>query len=159
MWIVKSLMAVFVATFALAVTDAIAKDAVYRWVDDNGVVHFSDQRAASADAEKVDIKPSRTTKTQSASGSESASIYQKLPEPSRAQKQRDEFAARRKKDAEQKAKIDAACVQRRQIINRLEPRTMVLVKDDSGKVRRLDDGERLKVLGEAKSFIAENCSR
>jgi len=159
MFIAKSLMTVFIAAFALTVMDAIAKDVVYRWVDDKGVVHFGDQPAESANAEVVDIQSATTVNTQPANDAENASPYQQPSEPSRAQQQRDERAKNHQKAAELKEEIAANCERNRMIVSRLEPTPRVIVTGENGEVYRLDDAKRLKTLNEAKSYIAENCNK
>ena len=157
MCIAKSLMTVFIAAFALTATDATAKDDIYRWVDDKGVVHFGNRDTADADAEKVDIRHGKAANAQYASDAEGSSIYQQSAEPSQVQQQRDERVKKRHETAELKGEIAAACEQRRQLVARLEPFTRVIVEGEDGEVYRMDDNERLKALDEAKSYIAENC--
>lgn len=153
----KSLTTVFLATLALTATDAFAKDVVYRWVDDQGVVHFGDRSSASADAEEVQLKTPEPADTQPASERDSAFITQQPAAPSRAQQQREERARNRRKAADKKAKIATLCNQNRRIVARLEPRPRVMVTGKDGQVYRLDDNARLKALGIAKAYLANNC--
>jgi len=159
MFIAKSLMTVFIAAFALTATDAVAKDVVYRWVDDKGVVHFGDQPAESANAEVVDIQPATTVNTQPANDTENASPYQQPSEPSRAQQQRDTRARNHQKATELKEEIAANCARNREVERRLEPTPRVIVTGEDGEVYRLDDDKRLQSINEAKSYIAENCNK
>jgi len=150
-------MVVLTAAMMLAATDATAKDEVYRWVDDKGVVHFGDQPPQKTNAETIDLRESDSTGVQpSVNPAASAdNIYE--TEPSYAQQQREARAERRKEAAETREVVDAACRQRREIVAQLEPSPRVMVRGENGEVYRLDDNERLKALNEAKAYIAENC--
>ncbi len=158
MRLIKSLMTIFLVTFALTATEAFAKDVVYRWVDDQGVVHFGDRSSASADAEEVQLKTPEPADTQPASKRDSAFITQQPAAPSRAQQQREERARNRRKAADKKAEIATLCNQNRRVVARLEPRPRVMVTGKDGQVYRLDDNARLRALGIAKAYLADNCN-
>jgi hypothetical protein len=148
---------VLMTAFMITATDASASDNVYRWVDENGNVHFSDQAPGKTKAEVVDIQPSSNINPQVA---EQPASVADAGQPSRAQQQRDERAEKRKEDDERKAALAAGCAQRYELQSQLEPSTRVMIKDvETGQVTRMDDNERLKVLGEAKAYIAENCNK
>lgn len=148
---------VLMTAFMLTATDAGASDKVFRWVDENGNVHFGDNPPEKVGAKVVDIQPSSPISPQAAE--QPASVADAGP-PSRAQQQRDERAATRKENDERKAALAAGCAQRYELRSQLEPSTRVMVKDvETGEVTRMDDNERLKVLGEAKAYIAENCNK
>jgi hypothetical protein len=157
MQIAKNLMIVFVAAFVLMATDAIAEDTVYRWVDDQGVVHFGDRPNDAANAEKLEIQSTETTSPAPGSDVERDDIYAQPEGPSRAQQQREARAESRAEAAVLADAIAAGCDQRRQIVSQLEPSTRVMVRGEDGEVYRLDDNERLKALDEAKAYIAEKC--
>ena len=151
-------MAVMTAALLLLATDAMAKDDVYRWVDEKGVVHFGDRPPKQADAEQINIHPSAgVTAPAYASATPASTDEQQDPEPSYAQQKRDERAKLRQEAAEQKQITDAACEQRRTLVAQMEPSTRVIVEYEDGTIGRLDDNERLETLNEAKAYIAENC--
>jgi len=153
----KAALYAVVLMTALVIPATHASDNIYRWVDEQGNVHFGDKPPEKASAEVVDIQPSPTKSSQS--GAEPISTPA-VEQPSRAQQQRDERATRRKEDAERQQAVEAGCAQRHQLVSQLEPSTRVMVKDiETGQVTRMDDNERLKVLGEAKAYLAENCNK
>ena len=148
---------VLMAALVVSATDATAIDDVYRWVDEQGNVHFGDKPPEKAKAEVVDIQPSPTISAQPAVDPTSATAVEQT---SRAQQQRDERAAKHKEDAQRQQAVAAGCAQRRQLVSQLEPSTRVMVKNvETGEVTRMDDNERLKQLGEAKAYIAGNCNK
>jgi hypothetical protein len=154
MRIAKSLMTIYLATFALMATDAMAKDSVYRWVDDQGVVHFGDKPSRTTETEVVDIPEQQVT---AAPAPTKTTTIPPVKEPSYAQQQRDERRKSREEAAEIQQAVDAGCAQRRQIVAQLEPSTRVMTEDKDGNIIRMDDDERLEMLDEAKAYIAKKC--
>lgn len=152
------LMAVLITTLGVSAMNAVARDEVYRWVDEDGVVHFSALPGEHADAVPVKIRKSMSVSSQPSStpAPEGTSPLEE-PQPSYAQQQRDERAKHRKEAAEKQRDIAAGCEQRRQIVARLEPSTRVMVRLEDGSVTRMDDNERLETLAEAKDYIAGKC--
>jgi hypothetical protein len=146
--------AVLIATLTLMATDAMAADGVYRWVDENGDVHYGDNPPRQANAEAVDIqsdassglKPDAYSQPESSAG-----------QPSQAQQQRDERALQRKQQTEKETSLAAGCEQRRASLAQLEPKTRVMVTTEDGDVYRMDDNDRLAELEKLKTFISENC--
>ena len=158
MRITMILMAVMTAGYMLTATDATAKDDVYRWVDDKGVVHFGDRPPGQTESEVVDLSESTSSGVQAIS--DSADNTGPLPEaePSVAQQRRDKRTENYREAQEKKQAIAAGCQQRREILARLEPSTRVMVQGEDGEVYRLDDNVRMKSVNEAKAYIARNCT-
>jgi hypothetical protein len=150
-------MAVLIATLALSATQTVAEEQVYRWVDKDGVVHFEPRPEGRADAEEVDID--RAPDYDSLSDSEPSSPYLTDPQPSYAQKQRDERAQGRKEAAEKQKEMDVLCQNNRDRVATMEPVVRVMYKQEDGSVIRMDDNDRLGMLAESKAFIAENCDK
>lgn len=154
MRIAKILSIVFVVTFALLAMDAMAKETVYRWVDEQGVVHFGNRPTGVAATEIVEIP---THKVSAASEPEKTSAIQPIEEPSYAQQQRDKRKQSREDAALLQQAVAAGCEQRRQIVTRLEPSTRVMTEDEDGNIIRMDDNDRMEMLTEAKGYIAKKC--
>lgn len=140
------------ALLLLAATDAPAKDEVYRWVDDDGVIHFDQQPGDDKETVNIDtqggIGVGQTTPQVTPAPE---------PEPSYAQQRRDTRAERRQEAAEQHAAAEKACAQARQRVEMLEPSPRVMVKNEDGSISRLDDEKRLEILAEARAYIEKNC--
>jgi len=149
---------IFVACiFSSGIT--VAKNEVYRWVDENGVVHFGDRPDGNSDAEAVKIDENSSHNITPVTNPPSATANEQLePEPSYAQQQRDEREKKRKENAEKKAAMTAMCESQHQLVAALEPSTRVIVEQQDGSTSRMDDNDRLERLGAAKTFIAENCN-
>jgi hypothetical protein len=159
MRIVTIMTAVLIASLANLATDAMAAEEIYRWVDENGIVHFGDLPPENSNAELLSIQQRESSDTPSTSGSAAVkSDPLAQPQPSLAQQLRDERALKRKEFEENKKMKEEACAQRRSIVTQLEPSTRVMVKLEDGTVTRMDDDLRLETLNEAKNYIAENCN-
>ncbi|MBT8069478.1 MAG: DUF4124 domain-containing protein [Xanthomonadales bacterium] len=155
-------MVLVLGTGPYVVDNALAGGEVYRWVDENGVVHFGDQpdAKAKANAEVVQIQTtpagSAETPTADTPAAENASDS---AQPSYVQTLREERAARRREAAEREKAIAGDCKRSREVVSQLEPSPRVIVRREDGTVTRLDDNERVKALDEARNFIADNCEK
>ena len=148
----------FLLIFAFATGLSFADDEVYRWVDEDGVVHYGDRPPKDDTAEIINIKADQSSGLQdSQAATENDDLLTEPEEPSYAQQLRDKRAAGRKERAEEQKIIDEACKQRRLFVTEFEPSTRVIIETDEGEIVRMDDNERLGLLNEAKSFIAANC--
>ena len=153
------IMLVLIITLPFLATDAMATGEIYRWVDENGVVHFGEQPPAETVAEQVVIQPGiRNDASSPSAAAPTDSNQSPEPQPSVAQQIRDERAKRRAEIEENKKMVAEACAQRRKLVSRLEPSPRVMIKMEDGTVTRMDDDVRLETLNEAKTYIAANCN-
>jgi hypothetical protein len=150
-------VAALIATLTLSTTQAVAEEEIYRWVDKDGVVHFGNRPEGHEDTEVVNIE--KATDRDSQANSAPSSVFDRDPEPTYAQKLRDERAQGRKDAAEKQKEVDALCEVNRERVATLEPSTRVIIRLEDGSVTRMDDNYRLENLAESKAFIAENCDK
>ncbi len=150
-------MAVLITTLALSTTQTVAEEQIYRWVDKEGVVHFEPRPEGHVDAEVVELMEAPDYDSQS--NPEPSSPYATDPQPSYAQKQREERKQGRKEAAEKQKEMDVLCKNNRDRVATLEPSTRVIIRQEDGSVIRMDDNDRLEGLAESKAFIAENCNK
>lgn len=151
-------MAFLLTTLVITATDATAQDTIYRWVDENGVVHFGDQPNDESVSEIISMK-NDGGKSSQAAATPAESVSNQPQGPSVAQQKREARAEKRREAAEQQAAIAEGCAQRRQLVASLEPSPRVMVELEDGTVARMDDNERLEILAEAKAYIAEKCDK
>ena len=156
MRIATIMLAGLIAALGSLATDAMAAEEIYRWVDENGAVHFGDRPPENAAAEQISIQPEQSRETASGSAKPETDEFGD-PLPNYAQQLRDERAKKRQEQQEQQKITDEACAQRRTIVTQLEPSTRVMIRLEDGTVTRMDDNERLETLDEAKTFIEQNC--
>lgn len=133
------------ALIVLMSTPAMAAQ-VYKWVDAQGVTHFGAQPPEGQQATSVNttIAPASTA------------IPAKLPQVGVDEEQQAIDDKVKKEVAAKEAERKQYCEKMRTNLAQLEnnPR---LREEVNGEVRRLDEGERQKRIGEAKKAIAENC--
>jgi len=151
----------FVLVFCLAVPAAAQEEGrqMYRWTDENGVVHFTDQRPPGQDVMVIDIPatspPSSTNLTpgESPATSEPNDTEQLSP----ADQRRKEMEARRAEILAAREKNAKICAEKRDEVARLEPNRRVYFTNEEGEVERMDDVVRTDRVAEAKAYIEENC--
>ena len=154
MRIATYLFAILFATLALTSTIVLAEEKVYRWVDENGVVHFDSRPNSKAGAELVKL---RKNPVPAAPVPEQPSPYAKDDEPSYAQQLRDERVKARKESAQKRSEIEPKCAWHKQRIAQLEPTPKVLIHKEDGSVERMDDADRIERLRESRDFVLKNC--
>lgn len=143
-------------------SSSLADPDIYRWVGDDGVVHFSEQPPENVEAEKVDTRADESKGVEfdadplsADSASETGADGQPVD---RAAQLREERAEARREAAEKRSETEAKCKQADALIAQLEPFPRVMTTNEQGEVVRMNDDDRLKKLGQAKDFTAANCS-
>lgn len=134
---------------------------IYRWVDENGVVNYTQQKPRDVDAELV------SSRSPSAARAADAPPAAGRPDPAaRAQPQLDEKqqrlleelqaaeAARREEVAEARADN---CRRARALLERLTTKSRIKVRGEDGQVQVLPEEERQQRITEAQQGIAVNC--
>jgi hypothetical protein len=164
------LMGITMACVLLAATAPAEAQQVYRWVDENGVVHFGDLPPEGVEATPVSVRPNAVQSVspgnpakpagpapgetaEPGAGGETGGE----PELSLAEQRRKERSERREENARQARELEQQCDAMRKQKNWLEPSPRVLVRAEDGSTRRLDDAERERVLAEANAFLQANC--
>ncbi len=151
---------IFIATFALWVPDSAAKNEVYRWVDENGVIHYGDQVESPANAERVEIQRDLNRENQAAPDpATTVDTQQAEPQPSYAQQLRDERAQKRAEATEVAQETEEACEKVREMVATLEPSNRVMVTGEDGSVSRMDGEVRVQKVAEGKAFLDEYCNK
>ena len=154
---------VFMITFVAALTiwapQSSAQEEVYRWVDENGVVHFGDRAPQQQEAEVVSIPQTSGISLQPPGNPQAVNATdEQEPQPSAAQQARDARAAARQEREAKAEETAKSCKTAREVISQLEPSPRVNVTHEDGTVTRMDDNDRLEKLAEARAYVAENCN-
>ena len=154
------IMMITIATFVTWVPESGAQDEIYRWVDENGVVHFGDRPGGQENVEKVEIQNDVPSNSQDAQQSDPyANAKQSDGTPSYAQQVREERAQRRAEATAVREQTEAACEKVSQYLATIEPSTRVMVKQEDGTVTRMDGEVRAQKVAESKAFLAEHCNK
>ncbi len=119
----------------------VSANEIYRWVDENGVVHYTDRPREGA--ERLTIRtasPSTPARTVSAPRGKQGEL---MAEP----------------DADQTAEIRAAnCTSARERLARLQRAPRLYREGEDGARLYLDDDERTLVLAEAQELVESWCN-
>lgn len=123
---------------------------IYKWVDAQGVTHFTAQPPQSAEASVI------PTAKQPAAGKPAATppaASGMVNDP-----QQEEIDARVRQEVAQKEKeLEAYCTSLRTNLAQLRNNRRVRVSDAEGEARRLTQDERQTRITETEKAIAENC--
>ena len=123
---------------------------IYKWVDAQGVTHFTAQPPQSAEASVI------PTAKQPAAGKPAATppaASGMVNDP-----QQEEIDARVRQEVAQKEKeLEAYCTSLRTNLAQLRNNRRVRVSDAEGEARRLTQDERQTRISETEKAIAENC--
>ena len=146
------LATIIISCLCIVATASAQSRQMYSWTDENGVVHFTDERPAGKEVSVIDIPDSEPLAAASP-----ALPTDEANEPSLAQQRRDEIAQKRQENREQAAVLEAECAAKRAEVERLEPHRRVFFTNEEGETERMDDVERTNEVAEARAFIEANC--
>ena len=129
---------------------------VYKWVDEEGKVHYGSQRPENIEAEKLKIDTARkppaqkdpAAKDKTATEAE-AKKEEAVTEPAKPEETKPPQLSRKEKKR--------LCGQARQRVATIESRGRLKAPDEKGNMRHLTDAERMGRLNAARADVAEYC--
>lgn len=138
----------------LAAAGTAVADQVYRWVDKNGVVHYTQTPPPStnaATAKTVDISapPPDAYGAASAQATENTQTAQNKSAQAAAQKAQ--------ADAQQKAALQKACEAERAQLQQMQDARRVSYTDSKGEVQYASGDDRLKAMDDLQKRIDKDC--
>ncbi len=134
--------------------------AVYRWVDENGVVNYTQLKPEGVDAELVSDTGQRTPAaqpTRPAPAIPDTDQGQTLTEEQQ-QMLSDLQAAEQARQAEIARVREANCQEARDLLQRLTSRGRIRIAGPDGEERVMPEEERQRRIDEAQRAIVANCS-
>lgn len=151
------------------VVSAASDGAVYRWVDENGVVNYTQLKPEGVAAERVSAngataRNSRSVSSAPASGqpevsSVSAEGGSDLPLTEAQERMLDDL---KEVEAERQAEISkikkANCEEARSVLANLTSRGRIRVVGDDGEYRVMPEDERQERIDTAQKAVALNCA-
>ncbi|MDT8319970.1 MAG: DUF4124 domain-containing protein [Xanthomonadales bacterium] len=142
----------------LSATAALAATEVYRWTDENGVVHFVDTPPGDTETQRLEIDEAYRPGTTGAYPAPGDTTTGDGDAPASLADQRREKI----KEAHEKRRTEAAererlCALHRQRLQQVEPVRRVLYTDENGDTVRMDDDERMALVEESKNYLSRNC--
>lgn len=141
---------VFVLCLVWTVCAPAQSQKMYKWTDEDGVVHFSDSVPEGQQFEEQKLPEAGQTAAPGA-------YQQDAAEPSIAQQKRDEIARKHQEAKANEAANEARCAAWQAEVDRLEPNRRVFFTNDKGETERMDDVERTDRVAELKDQIERNC--
>lgn len=136
-------------------------DEIYRWVDENGVVNYTQQKPRGTESE--------TIVTQSGSARMARNAPAPTPAPVSSPATGEPLSPEQEKmleglrDAEKTRQNEIAkikeqnCQQSRDVLSRLTMKSRIRVKDDNGDYTVMPEDERQDRIGKAQENIARYC--
>lgn len=141
------------AALILSVVAASAAGEVYKWVDQDGKVHYGDRRPASGvDPNVVELAPAPSKDADHDERSLQRRRLLDAFEAERAeQRQAQAKAAAAKRDRAEK------CARVRRDLARFERANIVYTEDDDGTRIYMSDAERNAAVSAARTWLDEHC--
>jgi hypothetical protein len=140
---------ILTGSLMLALSATAMASQVYKWVDAQGVTHFSAQPPQGQPATAINTSAPQPRQAPA----EPAPSVEELLDPEQAaidKKVKEQVATQ---EAERKQYCESARTNLAQLEN--NPRLRI---EDEGEVRRIDENERQQRIAELKQSIAENCN-
>ncbi|SDG40306.1 DUF4124 domain-containing protein [Phytopseudomonas seleniipraecipitans] len=135
-------------SLALVLSSTAIAGQIYKWVDAQGVTHFSEQPPQGQQANTVNT----ATPPPPAPEPKPAPTFKDIADPQQAAAD----AKVKKEVAEQEAQRLKYCETQRNNLAQLENNPRVRV-EDGGEMRRLGEDERQQRIADSKKAITENC--
>ncbi len=131
--------------------DAQAKE-LYRWTDENGVVHFADTKP-----EGQEVQTQTISEEQPPQGENPYQQGAAATGPTLGEQRREEIAQRNEAAEASRANSEAECAAWQAEVDRLEPNRRVFFTNEQGETERMDDVVRANRVSELKAQISRNC--
>ncbi|AWF79882.1 DUF4124 domain-containing protein [Microbulbifer sp. A4B17] len=135
---------------------------IYKWVDEDGVVHFGEQPPGNAQVDVIKKPKSERYKKWEAEQEALSSqkpVEQPKPAPAKQpEKQPDLHQQEQQKTAQLEAALRARrCESARKSLNSLNAHSRISEVDQNGNHRRLSEDERQQRISTAQQRILNNC--
>ena len=141
------------AACALITVQAAAAPAFYKWVDENGVVTYSQTPPPRQPADRIKGAPPPAEDPAEAR----EKLEQQIEQLDAVRESR--IAAEEEREAKraEQQQMSAACEQARQRLQQFPGSPRALIKDPDGTMRRVNDEEWAKLRQEAQNRVDELC--
>lgn len=151
----KEFLIGFVALAALTAGSSAMANEIYRWVDDQGNVHYEDRPSASAKEERLAMNYRRTQSSSVQKQLEAQSEWQAArQERKTAAAEQAEAAAAKKAEAEEKQK---RCETYRARLEKMVQSRRLYREDENGERIYLDEAQMQQARQRVEDQITENC--
>lgn len=147
---------VLLALAAMTFSPAMAGE-IYKWVDENGVIHFGDRPPQREPDALQTLQPELESSGVGPGIASDFGLEVNEDGQTVAQQRREEI-----RDSRREARLDQEerqnlCDYHQKQLARYEPARRLTYTNESGEVVRLDDDQRLALIENSKKIIEQNC--
>jgi len=143
-------------TISALLATASAEETVFKWVDNNGVTHYSAQPPDGIAFERISIQHAGGAALPTQADSPGPSAATGPDAETEAEHVLPELAETRVEPPDPEL-VAERCRQARENLSWLTERTQLLFEDETGQTRRLDEDERQNLIEENRAFIDQWC--
>lgn len=148
-----SLACLFCAVWVVFIVAPSGAEAqkMYKWTDENGVVHFTDTKPEGQQVEEQAIpagEPPATSEPYATPETGGQSL---------AEQRRQDISRKSEQAKAERELKKTQCAALQSEVARLEPNRRVFYTNEQGETERMDDVERTDRVAELKSQIARDC--
>lgn len=153
-----------IVTGVLLVSGTVTAEEIYRWVDENGVVNYTQLKPRDTEAETITTKSGGTRVVKEPAAQPAAepvvtSTATGQPLNAEQQKMLEGLQAAERARQDEVAKIKAHnCQQSREVLARLTVKNRIRVRDENGEYRAMPEDERQERISKAQESIALYCA-
>lgn len=128
---------------------------MYKWVDEEGNVHYGDCPPDDCKPEQIEAKPAPSQENIERSRERTERLIQEQKKREAARKIEREI--KQKKTEQTRVALKKRCKVLQSRLFLLKQPGVITIADDQGNVMRPTDEEREKMISEIETFIRENC--
>ena len=153
----RSLVALLTAlAVVLGLSTSVMAKNVYKWVDENGKIHYSDSPPTEVDSEKIRVEEENAA---AAAEARARAERQRRLLESYELDRKDRQATKAKKSDElaQRKQHDAQCANAKRTLQKYKDANYLYKKDSEGERKILSDGLRRQAQEKLSQAIAQNC--
>ncbi len=147
---------ILVLVLAAALTSSAFAGEIYKYVDDNGNVHYLDRPSGESGEERMDISYSGTS-----NAAVSARVEKRRDYMAALEEARSETDSRREAEAQARAEMEARAAkceeQRARLETYLQSRRLYR-ENEAGEREYLDEEQTMEARRKVEEAIQENCS-
>ena len=148
-------LAIGLAAFALTFSSGLLADEIYKWIDDEGNIHYEDRPSGAASEERLQFSYNRTNRS-----AVDSRVQAQRDLTNARRKEKEEAADNRRTAAEDRAAAKervARCQSYRASLMSMLEAPRVYREDATGERNYLDDTARAEARTKAEELIKETC--
>lgn len=145
-----------VLTMGLVLAGPEAAAEVYKWVDEDGVTHYSQTPPDSDQADRVEVDAPKPPDDEIDRAQEELEAVAKENEERRKERKKGEKEAA--EEAEKQAYLEKRCAELRSSLEELKNNRRILTSEGEDGTRRMSEEERRKRVAERRKQIDKECN-